>query len=273
MCREFQQLKTGIEFLCYNSTTKPRDFQLHDKYEIFYMVSGACECFIKDCLFSVDTENIVVIPVQCIHKSRSGGREYKVAAIRFTDDFIDDENRCYFNNIFRKYIFTPTDARLAGRIFSEIKSEWETLSGGVNDEISLRLIKYYINELVLCMARDERAVRRKKRQPMHPCVDKIIRFVNENYNKTVTLDDAAAELGFTRGYLSSVFIKNTGIKFRDYLNNIKIKHAKDMLENTQKSIVEIAADCGFNDGNYFSTAFKHAVGISPAKYRRLCAGE
>lgn len=272
MRSECKQLKAGFEFLCYNSNVKPQGFNLHDKYEICYMVGGSCECFIKDRVFAAEQGNIVVIPIQCIHKSREIGAEYEAVAVRFTDDFIDDENRCYFNEVLRKYILTPTDARLAGRIFSGIKAEWEMLLGGGDNEVSLMLIKYYINELILHMARDKRAARRKKQQPMHPCVDKIIRFVNENYNKTVTLDDAAAALGFTRGYLSSVFIKNTGIKFRDYLNNIKIKHAKDMLENTKKPIVEIAADCGFNDGNYFSTAFKHAVGMPPAQYRRMHEG-
>lgn len=262
--------QTGeFEFLNYNSNDDLDNFHLHDTYEMFYVLQGSCECFIGDSLFFAEAGNVAMIPHKCIHKIRHTSSEYEAAAIKFSEDFIDDDNKSYFNSIFRRKLFALTNARLIGRAFSRIGAEWERLSDSANDEIALRLIRYYVNELILYMQRDKRkAVHAKE---MHPCVDKIISFVNENYNKTITLDDAADALGFTRGYLSSIFIKNTGIKFRDYLNNIKIKHAKSMLENTKKPITEIAEKCGFNDGNYFSTAFKHAVGVSPAKYRQICA--
>ena len=56
--------------------------------------------------------------------------------------------------------------------------------------------------------------------------------------------------------------------FKEYISDVRIKNACEMLLNSSKSVTDIAFDCGFYDSNYFGDAFKSIKGMSPNKYRK-----
>lgn len=64
-----------------------------------------------------------------------------------------------------------------------------------------------------------------------------------------------------------MFKQNTGEVFSRYLTKVRLEHAIVLLSNTDKSIDEIAYECGFNSISYFSYAFKKEFLVSPLKYR------
>ena len=102
----------------------------------------------------------------------------------------------------------------------------------------------------------------------HPSIVKLTDYINNNFNKHLTLEESAKKLNMSRTYLSNLFHNNTGFTFKNYLSIIRIKHAKEFLRNTNKSVVDIAYECGFDDSNYFSTAFKKSEDMSPLEYRK-----
>ena len=63
------------------------------------------------------------------------------------------------------------------------------------------------------------------------------------------------------------FKEYTGKTVNEYLTEYRIYIAKQLLEDTEKSILEIALECGFNEASYFIRIFKRQTGISPLKYR------
>lgn len=78
----------------------------------------------------------------------------------------------------------------------------------------------------------------------------------------------ADKFHISKSYLSKKFKSVTGFGFKEYLVNVRIKNACTLLLDTNKSITDIAFECGFNDSNYFGDAFRHVKGMSPNKYRR-----
>ena len=70
-------------------------------------------------------------------------------------------------------------------------------------------------------------------------------------------------------YFSRKFKSVTGFGFKEYLTNIRIREAAQLLINTGKSVTDIALECGFGDGNYFGDAFKKIKGISPRDFRKM----
>ena len=101
-------------------------------------------------------------------------------------------------------------------------------------------------------------------------MDELVSFfdIYENYDKKLSLEDMSDKFHISRSYLSKKFKAVTGFGFKEYIVNVRIKNACRLLLETNKSITDIAFECGFNDSNYFGDAFRHVKGVSPNKYRK-----
>lgn len=93
-------------------------------------------------------------------------------------------------------------------------------------------------------------------------------YIEENYNKTELLYDAAKTAYISAGYLNNIFKKELGFTVPEYISAIRIKKAKKYLRTTNLQISEIAEKTGYQDPNYFSTVFKKQTGMTPNEYRK-----
>lgn len=94
-------------------------------------------------------------------------------------------------------------------------------------------------------------------------------YIHQNYAKNLSLDMVAAEVGYSSVYFSTMFKKNTGESFMDYVIQVRIEKAKELLKTTDLNISEIAGSIGYQDDKYFRKLFHKIVGITPKAYRRL----
>lgn len=92
-------------------------------------------------------------------------------------------------------------------------------------------------------------------------------YIDENYDKKITLEDIAKFLFISPAYFSVVFKKLTGQNFVDYVNKVKIGKAKILLENSMYRVKEIAIQVGYDDYTYFCKVFKKFEGVTPLEYR------
>ncbi|MFC4386344.1 helix-turn-helix domain-containing protein [Gracilibacillus marinus] len=97
--------------------------------------------------------------------------------------------------------------------------------------------------------------------------DKMIRIIQDNFNKDISLDMIAAELHYNPNYLSSIFQKETNYSFSEYLLKYRLNKAKDWLTTTNKSVKEIAEELQYNNSQNFIRSFRKLEGITPGKYR------
>jgi YesN/AraC family two-component response regulator len=101
-------------------------------------------------------------------------------------------------------------------------------------------------------------------------MDDIINYIDRNCYHDISLDEVADFANMSSYYLSKMFKKETGINFVTYLTNKKIERAKDMLENTDVPIINIALELSYHEPNYFSKVFKKNTGKTPTEYRKQC---
>lgn len=94
-------------------------------------------------------------------------------------------------------------------------------------------------------------------------------YVNEHFREPVTLEEIAKHVGLNDTYLSSIFKKQIGKSLIDYLTEVRVHRAKELLMNSDLNISEIAEQVGFNDAKYFTKRFKKFTGVSPNEYRKL----
>ncbi len=98
-------------------------------------------------------------------------------------------------------------------------------------------------------------------------IAKVKEYVDNNYVDNITLTSISKSFGISSGYLSVLFSEHTGQNFIDYISNLRIQKAKNLLKSTDMRIYEIADKVGYRDAYYFSAAFKKIVGINPTDYR------
>lgn len=97
---------------------------------------------------------------------------------------------------------------------------------------------------------------------------KVLRYLSENYTKTVSLRSTCAEFGLSEGYLSRAFNEKIGKSFVSYLHVLRVGHAKNLLVHSQKNVIEIAYESGFSDQCTFNRVFKKITGTTPSEYRK-----
>ncbi|BBI35895.1 response regulator transcription factor [Cohnella abietis] len=99
-------------------------------------------------------------------------------------------------------------------------------------------------------------------------ISDVIRYIDVNHKRELTLVELAQVVHVSPNYLSSLFKKEVGINFADYLLQYRIDRAKELLLSTFSKTYEIAEQTGFANQSYFSRAFKKLNGIGPKEFRR-----
>ncbi len=95
---------------------------------------------------------------------------------------------------------------------------------------------------------------------------RAIRLIEENFSKELTQEEIAAQLGLTPTYFSSLFKKETGKSFPQYLAEFRVKHAISLLNAGERDIRKLSAACGCQNKKYFLEIFKKYSGYSITQY-------
>ncbi len=101
-------------------------------------------------------------------------------------------------------------------------------------------------------------------------VNRIVRYLEENYYRDLSLKYLAEHVFFLNPtYLSHLIAEKVGMSYSNYLKNIRMDHAKQILQTQQVTVTEVAALCGYNDTSQFIQVFKRHTGFTPKRYRML----
>lgn len=100
-----------------------------------------------------------------------------------------------------------------------------------------------------------------------PIIKESLDYVHKNYHKQITIDTICDRFKINKCYFCCMFKKETGHTFINYLNNYKIEKSKELLKNTNMSLLDISLEVGFNNQSYYSTIFKKYTNMTPLEYR------
>ncbi|MDO4321369.1 MAG: response regulator [Lachnospiraceae bacterium] len=121
-----------------------------------------------------------------------------------------------------------------------------------------KTVRESFHELIqVKMAEDNRPIRMAKQ------------YIKENFGSSITLEMVSSQAGFNPAYFSTMFKKETGATFSEYLLQVRIEAAKEMLRDTNLNISEICERVGYSDSKYFTKTFTREAGLKPNQYRKL----
>jgi two-component system response regulator YesN len=170
-------------------------------------------------------------------------------------------------NLLSRMINIFIKMRIKNKVYANIDS--------YNDKLytlkNISKINIVMNEFLEFMSQDnfDDIIREKLigSKEINTVINPILTYISENYNEKITLESVSKACNLSIFYLSKLFKKNTGMNFIDYINLYKIEKAKQLLENTDMSIINISISLGYDESGYFSKIFKKTVGVTPSVYR------
>lgn len=129
-------------------------------------------------------------------------------------------------------------------------------------------LKVMCNELLL-LAKEVLGNNNAEARYSSASFDKILKYINENYNKSISLEELSEMFNVSISYICKHFKEKLNKTFLEYQKNIRINHAKYLLKNSQLSVMEVSEKVGYPDYYYFNRVFKAQTGFTPGKFKKM----
>ena len=104
-------------------------------------------------------------------------------------------------------------------------------------------------------------------------VQAMLNYISEHFTEDISIQLLADITGITPNYASQLFKEETGNTFSNYLTNIRIQKASELLRDTDMAIFMVAGQVGYKDYFYFAKVFKKITGLTPSTYRSAYRSE
>lgn len=132
----------------------------------------------------------------------------------------------------------------------------------------LKLLSYTIEFFSLLVDDKTLDTHDSKESPMNPYVKKTIDYIYVNYWHKLTINEIADYVGLERKYLSTLFKKETQVSPSKFIQKVRVRHAYELLQNSDLSITEISNSVGYSDPLQFSKIIRKALGHPPSQIRK-----
>ena len=240
------------------------DLHSHPHYEIYYLEKGERMFFLSNALYKITAPTLVIIPPYIMHKTEGG--PFSKYNVNVEENYLNSFEADVLKELSLKIII-PDEKQNEEiiRLLQTLKIPYKNSKH--SDAVTQTLFSYFILKLSeLKTGQAENVTLQNNRVP--PVILKIIDYLNENYSKCITLDTISKEFFISAPTIIYNFKKHTNCAPIEFLLNVRLNKAKQLLVSTNISIGKIADMCGFSSANYFGLIFKKKEGISPAKYRK-----
>lgn len=102
-------------------------------------------------------------------------------------------------------------------------------------------------------------------------IRKLLTYCTQGYKEDISVSSAAQALHISQSYVTKIFSAKLGCSFRTYVNSLRIAEVKKLLTGTDRTILDIMYECGFNNQSSFNRIFFQETGQTPSAYRRPAA--
>lgn len=253
-------------------------FHWHPEMEINYIHKGSARFHIDYDYFNSQEGDIILIRPNGMHSIHPlDNQEHITDTIRFHLDMIGQSAVDQVSLHYLQPLQTST-YKFVQRIQPDMKGydELKTclftifeLSQQKSRHFEL-LLKAKLNEFMYHLYFN-RYVLRKNTDDMYRKNEKIrelIDFINANYHEDLSIDYLSQFMGYSKTHFMSVFKQQTGSSCTDYIIQVRLNRACDLLINTTNPILEISTGVGFNNLSNFNRQFKRYNDMTPRQYRK-----
>jgi YesN/AraC family two-component response regulator len=246
----------------------------HSTYEIFYLISGTREFFIKDRTFVINEGDVIIIAPNILHRTTNTEmprHERLIVNIHANEmAAVNSSYKEILQPLFaEEYMIVKCslhDRLSIGTLSSHIIQEIQDQKAG----FELYALTLVMQLLIICCrdVQQNSLELLESPSPMHERISEVVRYINNYYMQDLSLPLLAEKFYVSPYYLSRFFKEATGFTFVEYLNSVRIKEAKKLLEQSPLKVNLIARKVGFGSVTHFGRVFKSTTGHKPLFYRK-----
>ena len=261
---EFMDPSSQFSILTYQ-VDKPYQIHWHEFCEMEYVISGTGSQILNGVTHPLEKGSLYFINPSDFHEIIvEKENPVELYNVKLSETLIRDElyHKLYSNE---KENITV----LSGQNFIDVENDFKLLLNEYNNARMFKeiLITDLIEKILITIIRNgssnntSNSIIEPKYLQHH--VYKSLIYIQNNFQKNITLEEMANLSHISPNYFSELFHKTVGCSFQNYLQNLKLRNALILLKNTKLTASEICERSGFNSYAHFSRLFKQKYGYSP----------
>jgi AraC-like DNA-binding protein len=254
-------------------------FHFHPELELVLIKEGHGRRIIGNRIDPFEKGDMVFIGANLPHiwlnDDTSGGRRARSTTVHFRKEIFSEE------------FYDMKESRELARFF-ELSARGIQVTGATRDKVSRKLgilvtqrgfrrilllleILHILSTSPDCRCITEALYSPAGKEDSPDRLSEVYRYVQDHFHRNIALKDIARIAGLTPQSFCRWFKKSTNKHFFDYLNEVRIFNACEMLISSAAPVAEIAYDCGYNTVSNFNKLFKEATGLTPGQFRKNSA--
>lgn len=275
-----------LPFNMYSSESESlQEYHCHEYIQMWYVAKGKCIHHYEGQQFELPQGSLFIIPPYFYHSLDT--KTYpnaRLISCEFSDSLISsstdqDTNEALFNLAYLEPLLihckvSQPSLRFTGQAANDLEQTLEELLDAYNQKKDfysslikgniVKLITLIIEQFQTTVSESQNALFSKYRS----AINAALRYIDEHYTEKIYLEDICKMALMSPSSFSYIFRRSSGTTFTEYLQHKRILKAKELLLETNASIMEISEQSGFSDTAYFNRVFKKTVGVSPGQFRR-----
>ena len=240
----------------------------HDFFEIECFLSGSATLILNNTQYELSRGYIQLLTPADFHLYHvEKGTPCEYVSIRFDESLLPSD-------LLQALYACPTArlARLEGEDFEQLCQELQLLLKESRDhEAGYRImLRSGLERVCLWLLRHasrQQDLLREKNHVLDPKIQTAVTYIQKNFRRKITIGEVAAMVGFSSNYFSNYFSSVMGTSFSNYVKDLRLQYAMNLLQTSDLNINEISYESGFRTLSNFTSAFKSRYGQSPKYYQ------
>ena len=255
----------GIDYKAYSMP-----LHSHKRCEIMYVAQGQCRIETADSSEIYQENDFIFLDEQVLHSLHVSNGRCKIFNLEFECSHspagLSIANLSQADETFHQFIakprayFSGTDSSCLGSAMRDCVAEL-TQHGD-----STYLFALLFQRVLLELAR---SVQHNMPPKSIGYINRAEAFIQARFQENLRAEEVAGAVGVHPSYLQVLFHRHFGCGIMAHVSRLRLATARLLLQNTDRSVQDIAAEVGYNSRQHFGSAFKSAFGLSPQEYRKL----
>ena len=238
----------------------------HEYFELYFLCKGKRQLLFEDKIAELEEGSLAVISPFTMHKTEGG--TFERINLCIAPDAVSADTRevlAYFST-FSKLTLNANAFQTVRELLDELLMLEESTEKGCFEQkrILCEYLMYFIRKHA--RMREDTLIHSEVKMP--PALLHILRYVNTHFHEKITLGALSEQFFLSEVTLCTYFKQYLNLTFGEYISQLRVAKAKELLRTTRRSMDEIAVALGLGSANYFGLFFKKHVGISPLKFRK-----